>query len=117
MPLLATGRTRLIRQLATFAIPVVLTLCVAQDASAQGRGGFRGYSERFYGQNFYDHQRTGLFDPDFCNRQYHAGYYGPAQMYSRQYLDENGYPRFKAIPERRGSSGGGAGYGSYSAPY
>ena len=91
MPTVARRRPRFLRKLASIVLPLACVLSICSPASAQFGGRLQRYSERFYGQNFYDGQRTGILDPTFCDRQHHAGFYGPPQMYSRQYVDEYGY--------------------------
>ncbi len=68
--------------------------------------GAAAYSERWYGQNFYDGQHRGLFGPHGGNRQFHNGIYGPSQIYSRQYIDEYGYARPRRFPPGPLATGG-----------
>jgi hypothetical protein len=91
MRTLATRQPRLFRKLATFAFALTILSLAASDASAQSGGGIHGYFERFYGQNFYDGQRTGFLAHRGPQTQYHGGDYSPPMMYDRQYGDRFGY--------------------------
>ena len=115
MFLLSARQLRFNLRLAAFAIPFLLSTIAADDAFAQG-GPFQRYSERWYGQNFYDHQRTGFLDFHHRNHiQHNGGFYGPAMIYSRQYGDEYGYrsapPFVPPLPNL------GISYGVNSVPY
>lgn len=91
MSTLTTRRSEFLFKPAMFAFAFTIFSLTAPNASAQFGGGFQRYSERFYGQNFYDHQHNGFLGPRACDRQNHQGVYGPAQLYGRQYGDEYGY--------------------------
>ena len=115
MPTLATRRLRFLPRLVALALPLAGGWLAPTTASAQFGGGAAAYSERFYGQNFYDHQHRGLFGPHGGNRQFHNGIYGPGQMYSRQYVDEYGLARprrFAPVPAT-----GWLGPDGYTTPY
>ncbi len=81
-----------------------LVSLAGSDASAQLLGSYARYSERFYGQNFYDHQRNGPFVRGIA-RQYDGGYYGPAMIYGRQYADEYQPPRDQPLVAARRKRG------------
>jgi len=101
-------------KLATFALTLTLFALAAPDASAQSGGRLQEYSQRWYGQNFYDHQRNGYFSRGSRERQNHISIYGPAVLYSRQYGDEYGYATDRPFARRRVS--GGTGYEANSYP-
>lgn len=107
MPTLAYRRSRPLPKLA-FVIPLILLAIAPGAATAGWPRSFQRYSERWYGQNFYDGQKNGIFH--LHGLQHSEGFYGPAQMYSRQYGDEYGYAT--ARPFRPAlSPAAGAGYG------
>ncbi len=110
-----TIRPRFLPRLATFAFALTLCSLAAPDASAQFGGRLQAYSQRWYGQNFYDHQHNGYFSRGTCNRQNHMGVYGPPQMYSRQYGDEYGYAIARPfVPRPLGTNTGFE--GSFTGP-
>ena len=115
MTISALGSPKSLLQFTAFAIPFLVTTLATTDASAQAGGPFQRYSERWYGQNFYDDQRTGLFDFKHRHQQHNAGFYGPAMMYSRQYGDEYGY--HTAAPFRPPLANGGISYGGGTYSY
>ena len=90
MPLPPTVRPRLLACLASGIVVLTLGSLTSPSASAQSVGWPQSYSLRWYGQNFYDHQHNGVFANHGVRRQYHAGYYGPAMLYGRQYSDQSG---------------------------
>ncbi len=107
---LATGRPKSRLMPATFAFAL---LCLAGSAAqARAGGGIRAYFQNFYGQDFYDGQRTGPIARFGTHLQYDGGYYGPAMIYGRQYGDEYGSVRDRPfVPSRFGglkSTGGPA---------
>ena len=107
MPTLAPRRPRSPLRLAAFA-PLILLALAPGAASAGWPRSFQCYSERWYGQNFYDDQRNGVF---LSHGQHTAGYYGPAQMYGRQYDDEYGYRTSRPFrPARPFTAGEGSSY-------
>ncbi len=115
MPTLATNRPRCISKPATFALTLALFCLAGSDASAQSGGALQRYSQRFYGQNFYDHQHPGRFNRLGYRRQDFGPIYGPPQIYSRQYGDEYGYQTAQPFVPRR--AGGGMGSNANSSSY
>ncbi len=108
MPTLATRRPQCLAKLAKFALALALFCLAGSDASAQSGGALQRYSERFYGQNFYDHQRPGRFNRLGYRRQNFGPIYGPAPIYSRQYGDEYGYQTAQPFTPRRAGDGIGS---------
>ncbi len=108
MPTLATGRPRSARILAYFALAL---LGLAGSSAPARAGGFRSYFHQFYGQDFYDGQRTGPFARWGSHQLNDAGVYGPAMIYSRQYADQYGSIRDQPfVPARVSVEGRARGY-------
>ena len=106
---LATRCPRSVVRRVSFLVTLAVGSLAASEASAQFGGRAAAWSERWYGQNFYDHQHNGVFALRSCGRQYTAGYYGPPQMYSRQYGDEYGYATARPFRPQQPIIGTGTG--------
>ena len=101
MSTLATRRLGFFSRPTMFALAFIILSFASPDASAQSGGRLQRYSEKFYGQNFYDGQHNILFAPRGTYLQYRQPVYGPAQMYGRQYGDENGYSTARPFARRQ----------------
>lgn len=84
-----TPMPRLARSLPRLAALAALLSLAPAAADAGWPPSFQRYSERWYGQNFYDGQKNGI--GHLHGLQHSDGYYGPAMIYGRQYGDEYGY--------------------------
>jgi hypothetical protein len=83
---------KLIRSTGILFLAWTVALITSTTASAQSGSRVHSYFQQFYGQDFYDGQhKTTIFHRDW-NKQYHLSNYSPAMMYSRQYVDQVGYP-------------------------
>ena len=110
MPTLATRRANPLPKLATFTLALTLLSFAASDASAGWRERCRAYYANFYGQDFYDGQNPGLLAHPGPKHQYNGAYYGPPQMYSRQYVEQYGTrtdPPFRPLHSYGGNGHGG----------
>jgi hypothetical protein len=91
MPPLASTRPVALRSLASFSLALALISLASPDASAQLFHFRRDYNRAFYGQDL-----SGPGYADSVGVRGHArlengGYFGPPQIYSRQYGTIYGY--------------------------
>jgi hypothetical protein len=105
MPTLATSRPRLLRGLATFVLALAFSSLATPDASAQLFPRLEEHNRRFYGPDYHGRGYADSLGLRGHKRCENGGYYGPPQMYSRQYGTIAGYrfdPPF--APYRAGNS-------------
>lgn len=110
MPTLATRRIRPLRAMARLALALTLVGVAASDASAQLFQKLDEHASRFYGPDYRGRGYADSLGLRGHKRCENGGYYGPPQLYSRQYGRIHGYrldPPF--APYRPGNT---VGFGS-----
>jgi hypothetical protein len=83
--------TRPFRTLASLAVAFALVSLAASDASAQRLIPFDETNRRFYGSDYYVPGYADSLGLHGHARLENGGYYGPPQMYSRQWGTVHGY--------------------------
>ena len=114
MPTLASRRPGALRSLATFVFALALLSLATPDASAQIFQFRRDYNRRFYGEDLSGPGYAESVGVRGHKRFENGGYYGPPQLYSRQFGTMYGYRTARPfVPPRRF---GGTGYGQSDTP-
>ena len=109
MPTLASGRPGALRNLAALPLALALLSLAAPDASAQIFQFRRDYNRRFYGEDLSGPGYAESVGVRGHRRSENGGYYGPPQVYSRQYGAIHGYRTDRPFVHPRRP--GGTGYG------
>jgi hypothetical protein len=91
MPSLATRRPNPLLQLATFALALTIVSLFASDASAQLAEKLREHNRQFYGPLYDERGYADSLGLRGHKRYVNGGFYGPPQIYSRQYGTIYGY--------------------------
>ncbi len=113
MPTLATRRLNALPKLATFVIALTFLSVAASDASAQHGEWLRAHNRAFYGSLYSERGYADSLGLRGHKRCENGGYYGPPQIYSRQYGTVAGYrtdPPFAPLRNRDGIGQGGRDY-------
>jgi hypothetical protein len=88
---MSTSRPNRLRGLASLALALTLVGLAASDASAQHGGFLAERNRRFYGPLYQERGYADSLGLRGHKRCENGGYYGPPQIYSRQYGTIAGY--------------------------
>jgi hypothetical protein len=91
MPSLATRRSNPLLKLATLAFALTILSLSASDASAQFAEKLRAHNRHFYGDLYEERGYADSLGLHGHKRCVNGGFYGPPQIYSRQYGTIYGY--------------------------
>ena len=91
MPSLATRRPNPLLKLATLAFALIILSLSASDASAQLGERLRERNRHFYGPLYDERGYADTLGLRGHKRYVNGGFYGPPQIYSRQYGTVYGY--------------------------
>jgi hypothetical protein len=115
MPTPAIRPSALLKGLARFALAATLVALASSDASAQVQlfgGRLEAHNRAFYGPDYFPTSYADSLGLGLPRRCENGGYYGPPQIYSRQYGSAYGFRT--ARPFTRPRNFGGTGYGGAS---